>query len=155
MKAKPRRAEREVASILSEHFAKAGYSPVERIPVLGRTGPDISLNKFKLIIDVKNRQKVPKCFLVDEPTRCGRLIAFPLHTMIFEKYEESDAQSLLVDYWIDHMEDWRKSNEPYGITAIVIRKPGTKELRGMPFGSSVMIIYFNQLEEYLRRWKQQ
>jgi hypothetical protein len=37
----------------------------------------------------------------------------------------------------------------------VIRRPGTKERRGMPFGNSVMIIYFNQLEEYLRRWKQQ
>ena len=60
MKARPRRAEREVARHLSSFFEALGLPAVERIPVLGRTGPDITWNEFKLIVDVKSRLSVPK-----------------------------------------------------------------------------------------------
>jgi len=55
-----KRVEVRVAEILSEIFSDAGKDPVERIPILGRTGPDISHNQIELIVDVKSRHQVPK-----------------------------------------------------------------------------------------------
>ena len=34
--------------------------PVERLPVIGRTGPDITMNKLALAVDIKSRLEVPK-----------------------------------------------------------------------------------------------
>ena len=59
MKATPRKAEREIALVFSQFFSDIGMSPVERIPILGRTGPDITINEANLVIDVKSRKSVP------------------------------------------------------------------------------------------------
>lgn len=59
MKRRPRRVEQKVAEHLTAFFAHLGLPEVKRIPVLGRTGPDIEINEFGLIVDVKSRQSVP------------------------------------------------------------------------------------------------
>lgn len=65
MKARPRRAENRVAEVLSKIFSDVGKSPVKRIPVLGREGPDITWNEVKLIVDVKSRKANPKMMFAD------------------------------------------------------------------------------------------
>ncbi len=56
MKARPRCVERSVAEALSSIL----NTPVERIPVLGRTGPDLTYHPpLNLIVDVKSRINVP------------------------------------------------------------------------------------------------
>ena len=59
MKARPRSVENRVANMLNDVFAAMDCS-VQRIPVLGRSGPDISLNELQLVVDVKSRLEVPK-----------------------------------------------------------------------------------------------
>ena len=68
MKARPRSVERKVAAFLSRYFVQLGLSPVERIPVLGRSGPDITSNEWGLVIDVKSRLEVPKTPFTEHPT---------------------------------------------------------------------------------------
>ncbi len=63
MKPRPCSVEREVAAKLTELSQQIGREPVERIPVLGRKGPDLSYNDIQLIIDVKSRLKVPQSHL--------------------------------------------------------------------------------------------
>ena len=48
-----------MAEHLTAFFNSLGLREVHRIPVLGRTGPDIEINEFGLIIDVKSRLSVP------------------------------------------------------------------------------------------------
>ena len=71
MKARPRSVENEVAKYLSRKFAALELDPVERVPVLGRAGPDVSINQSQLAIDVKSRKEVPKIIL------CPRLTPLP------------------------------------------------------------------------------
>jgi hypothetical protein len=153
MKARPRSIEREVAKRLSAFFATVGLPPVERIPVLGRTGPDLSWNDAKLIVDVKSRIEVPKTIFWDEPavlTKDGllsvRLDALPALTpavkpMPIGKY-------ISVAEWYAHMDEWTRQNVPDGISALVLHRPAMKLDR------SVFIVKNSDLERMFSRWKQ-
>lgn len=130
MKGRPRRIEREVAERLSAFFLALGMSPVERIPVLGRSGPDISLNEFGLVVDVKSRVEVPKQVVkLGFPLVTGQLAAIPLAaiTILLRKpWGFEERESVLVNRWWEHMDAWRLENCKDGYTALVLHRPGLR-----------------------------
>jgi hypothetical protein len=146
MKAAPRNAEREIARILSEFFVSLGMSSVERIPVLGRTGPDITINEFGLVVDVKNRLEVPKGYFHDGLTSFGELLGFPISEMNSVKGEPAEEwpASKTVTAWFWHMDEWRVKYCKQGITALVLHRPNQR----MPFGKSMVIISKLQKEYF-------
>lgn len=144
MKQRPRRAENRVAEILSDFFLNNSLLPVERIPVLGRTGPDLTVNEVNLIVDVKSRKSCPKgTFKAVEKT--GK--ACNPHTAAFELDRLQEAlvegrglfmslkESKMVTGWLEHMHEWTKENAPDGISAIVLHRPG------LPYGKSVLVVF--------------
>ncbi len=144
MKARPRSVEREVAAALSELFRQIGRAPVERIPVLGRTGPDISYNDLQLIVDVKSRLKVPACLLASEKpfvTDDFLFLGFRLeHLLTLEQdthpwAPECHTSSKTVREWWEHMNEWTLVHEPQGVSAIVLHRPR------MPIGHATVIIH--------------
>jgi hypothetical protein len=152
MKARPRSVERSVAEFLSNTFSDAGYSPVKRIPVLGRTGPDIEINELGYVIDVKSRKQVPKMAFPQQyellilPARDIRLVAFRLchlkdHLSEFGfgeefRYRELEEGSDMVADYFFHMDEWTKENRPDGTTSLILHKPR------MPIGHSAFVIQF-------------
>ena len=161
MKPRPRAVENRVAAYLTDLFVQAGMSPVERIPVLGRTGPDISLNELKLVVDVKSRLECPKtyfcgtvCFdfehwiipLAQIPAFLDYPDSQPLEGEFPHKYL-SYTSALVRGYW-SHMDEWTRQYEPDGITAIVMHRPK------MPVGRAVLIISKEDKRRFTTRWKQ-
>ena len=157
MKARPRAVENRVAAYLTGLFT--GMSPVERIPVLGRTGPDITLNEMKLVIDVKSRLECPKMYF------CGTICCDFTHWVIplsqipaFLGYPDSQPlgpefphkslgnTSILVSRYWSHMDEWTRANEPGGITGIVMHRPK------MPVGKAVLIISKEDKRRFTKRW---
>lgn len=117
---------------MTEHFSEMGLSSVERIPVTGREGPDVSVNESKIAIDVKSRQCVPVCFSPNGDKICQSLNGFFLvHLDQFKKlYTDEEPQaslafpSIQAEKWFDHMKTWA---DQYGaIPALVLHRPGTK-----------------------------
>jgi hypothetical protein len=148
MKARPRSVEREVARHLTEYSARIGASPVERIPVLGRTGPDISTNELGLVMDVKSRLQVPQGYFESGACRFGSLVGIELDQMdllLTETPRAVDFTSVLVERWFLHMDAWRSEFLPSGVTAIVLHRPK------MPIGQSKLIIHHTSVEEL--KWK--
>jgi hypothetical protein len=144
MKPRPRSAERRVAELLSDFFISIGASPVERIPVLGRTGPDLTINEIGLVVDVKSRLEVPVTYIWSFPRIHNGLAVIPLGIldMIIEKKvipNEHKHHSVQVDRWFAHMDEWTKVHKPDGITALVLHRPK------VPFGISQLIIRYSQL----------
>jgi hypothetical protein len=138
MKARPRRAERDVAALLSKFFRSIGRSPVERIPVLGRTGPDITLNALGLVVDVKSRIEVPMGAFFEHPV-CyqGIYDAVPLAKVADLLISEGIVvpfKSKQVDYWYAHMDEWTQVHQPDGISALVLHRPK------MPYGKAMLIL---------------
>lgn len=141
MKGRPRSIERKTAEHLTAIFATLSLSPVERIPVLGRTGPDISLNELQLVIDVKSRLEVPIGYTnqIAVIQRYGgdllgvRLDNFPL---LFTEEPEvySTISSVLVNRYYSHMDEWTQSDCPSGYTALVLHRPK------MSVGNALFII---------------
>ena len=142
MKGRPRSVEREVAACLTKLLSDIGRcpEPLVRIPVLGRTGPDITYNSLKLIIDVKSRKAVPACMLAGPGQLIGTfdgLLGFRLDELpnFSEHWILSPAQSSkIVMDWLNNMEEWTRANEPDGISAIVLHRPR------MPISHSTVII---------------
>lgn len=138
MKGRPRRIEREVAFELSSFFSVLGLDKVKRVPILGRTGPDIETNSFQLVVDVKSRQSVPKTPLPDknEIVICSdkwagvRLGQLPLLADVNHFYIETEANvrqvknSVVIQRWLDHMDEWTQANMPNGISGLVLHKSG-------------------------------
>lgn len=62
MKQRPRYAENRIAQELSDVFVPLGYEYFVRIPANGRTGPDITVNNTKLVVDAKSRVSNPKLY---------------------------------------------------------------------------------------------
>jgi hypothetical protein len=164
MKARPRRVEREVAARLSEAFTAAGLSPVQRIPVLGRTGPDITCNEARFIIDVKSRIEVPKMYLPegDQPILIldDWLVAFRLD--MFGQFltgwrriaARVEGSSKTVRNWYDHLDEWTARNEPDGITMLVLHKSGANGHGPMPIGHSAVVLNQSDYQNFtLRRSK--
>ena len=67
MKARPRKAENRIADELNKWFTKYGLSSIERIPVLGRAGPDYTKNELNLNLDAKSRKSIPKSYKITTP----------------------------------------------------------------------------------------
>lgn len=130
MKSRPRRIERDVAKYISLFSSQFGMSPVERIPVIGRTGPDIGVNELGLIIDVKSRLSIPKSYAleVDKVGIAGNLLACRLSQIELILDQEPIVRlsfSKMIQDWWAHMDEWRRENHKNGITALVLHRPGT------------------------------
>ena len=132
MKARPRSVENEVAARLTSHFKTMDMSPVERIPVLGRTGPDITINESRWAVDVKSRLHVPIC---NYTIQCGKIHSAP-HDLLYIKLKDFPLiysgdlptsehlfPSVQVKEWLDHMAEWSRGNS---LPAIVLHRPGTR-----------------------------
>ena len=153
MKGRPRSVERKVAEHLTKILSDVGKcdKPLARIPVLGRTGPDITYNETKLIVDVKSRKAVPACLLAGDydllATEDGLLgVRLDQMSHIDETWMTIPTKSSkVVKDWLDHMDEWTKINEPDGISAIVLHRPG------MPIGHSTVIISKEKLETLCHR----
>jgi hypothetical protein len=148
MKARPRHAENRVAEELNKHFALIGASEVCRIPVIGRTGPDLSINELELVLDVKSRLEVPKCYMLPGPSQCGDLIGVPLKLLPFgdmSGLERRPTCKTVEDYYA-HMDEWRLKYRRSGITCLALHRPG------MPFGMAMFIIHIDNLKEINNRW---
>jgi hypothetical protein len=151
MKARPRSVENRVADMLNSHLSQIGMSTVERIPVLGRTGPDISINEMKLVVDVKSRIEVPKAlfFPLLNPFQFDNMTAVRLvnlDRLWAENAQRScggecpdtarlDFTSKTVRDYLAHMEEWTKESCKDGVSCIILHRPD------LPIGSSVAIIY--------------
>lgn len=160
MKARPRSVENRVADALNEHFKSLAVSPVERIPVLGRTGPDISLNELGLVVDVKSRKEISKTIFF--PLMCpfyfdGLLgVRLANFDTLWEEEERDDRPPPFLDFsskmirdYLDHMEEWTKEHAKGGVSCVVLHRPE------MPIGSSVAVIYQTsrrRLIEYAARY---
>lgn len=153
MKQRPRSVENEVAAYLSGIFLSYGFSPVERIPAPGRRGPDLTLNELELAVDAKSRVAVPETILF--PLQCPfifqggalvgvRLVNLPtiLHTLV----APVDFSSIVVQRYIDHMDEWTREKRPSAISAVVLHRPK------LPIGQSVFVIYSQDLERLKNRW---
>jgi len=131
MKHRPRKIEREVAEHLSRFFVSRGWAPVRRIPVLGRTGPDIEINESGFVIDVKSRKEIPVTALVKKGQigdYGNGLMAVRLDEI--EKLYTDELPNVTLStskkvtrYW-EHMDEWRREHCPEGITLIILHRPG-------------------------------
>lgn len=144
MKGRPRSIENKVAAWITELSAPKGYKAVERIPVLGRTGPDLTINELGLVVDVKSRLEVPKSVFMKplEMIDFGGLIGIRLDhlDLLMVEYKATCIRgpSVLVRRWFDHMDEWRQENYPQGVTALVLHRPGRH------VGTSTVIISSEQ-----------
>jgi hypothetical protein len=149
VKARPRSVEREVAKRLSLFYSRHGLSPVERLPVLGRTGPDISLNEAEIAVDVKSRVEVPKGVLLKK----GRVAVFGAEMLGVRLGDldllcDPNPHFRVKDYfaslsgWLAHMADWLPENCPQGIPALVLHRPH------MHINNSTFVIYLKDRSEF-------
>jgi hypothetical protein len=127
MKDRPRYVERETARRLTALFLSIGMSPVERIPVLGRDGPDISINESKLVIDVKSRGKIPSfCMKAEGIIQIGPLVGVRLRDLLkiadLPTSEDRGFTKQVLEWWAK-LEFWKQQNYPAGITTIILHKP--------------------------------
>lgn len=135
MRARPRRAENRVAEELSKWFISHGFSPIERKPIIGRTGPDFTFNELKLVIDAKSRIQVPTSY-IGIPTsemicyfgEADNLLGVSLQSLDLiltdQEPETNWFDSKIVFRWYYHMKEWQINNMPDGITALVLHRPG-------------------------------
>jgi hypothetical protein len=151
MKARPRGVEREVASCLSNLLSDIGSPTIERIPVLGRTGPDLTYHpRLNLIIDVKSRKAVPISMLAHArcPFRAGDLIGVRLEDLLWYPGALQGAprplSKVVLDWW-NHMDEWTRQYVPEGISALVLHRPR------MPIGHSTVIFSVKDRKELCHR----
>ena len=143
MKQRPRRAENRIAEILNQFFTHNNLTPIDRIPVLGRTGPDLTINETGLAIDVKSRKSCPKKIFASTH-KSGKAMGDSYCAFSLEHLQDALAQgqgqymtfteSKTVLKWLVHMEKWVKQNAPSGIPALVIHRPQ------MPYGKALLIV---------------
>jgi hypothetical protein len=156
MKARPRSVENRVAELVNDQLIPLGCSPVERIPVIGRTGPDLSVNEMNLIVDVKSRIEVPKSLFF--PLLCPfhfddmlavRLTYLPL--LWSEGWVQPaplEFSSKIVRGYLEHMEEWTRERHPEGVSCVILHRPE------MPIGSCVAIIHSTNRRRLIEYAKQ-
>lgn len=135
MKSRPRSVERELAGLLSDFCVGRGLSPIERIPVLGRTGPDLSINELNTAIDVKSRLEVPKGAMAFKHGALGMGDLILMRVVNVLRWLDNDwppvdqrilpvGRSKMVFDWYEHMAEWAvpRGNFP----AIILHRPRTR-----------------------------
>ncbi len=159
MKSAPRRAENAISDLLNAKLKLIGASPVSRVPVTGRTGPDISINEIGLVIDVKNRGEIPMGIFHDKPVSFGPYLAVPLdqlELLLTDEPTPIDFTSKIVSGYMDHMHEWTVANYPNGITCVILHKSGAcaamQHRQKMPFGKSMFVIHFESRRRLRERW---
>jgi hypothetical protein len=153
MKARPRRIEREAAKHLSVFFRSLGLDDVERQPVIGRTGPDITLNDFQLVVDVKSRKSVPITPMLmkeDKIIVCsdrwiGCRLGNPRELLDITPKAREVRDFKMIGDWLDHMDEWTTKYCPEGITALILHIPG------MPVKNSLLLVKFSHKERFYER----
>jgi hypothetical protein len=141
--------ERSVAAQLNAVLSDIGnYSPIERIPLLGREGPDLTVNELGLVINVKSRKDFhprlfPRAFQL---LPIGDLVCFRLDNLLLaDKYEActptKPLKQLIEFYWF--MDKWTREFEPAGITSIIIHRPR------MPIGHAGVVVHNKDLRRLL------
>jgi hypothetical protein len=119
MKARPRAVEREAAACLSDILSPLGLTPIKRVPVIGRTGPDLTINESLLAIDVKSRCELPKYFWTPRQTRRQKFVLRytdgvlgvhlgQLELLLAETPVSEDTLPLPPDArrYLEHMAEW-------------------------------------------------
>ena len=144
MKPRPRCAENGIARELNKVFLPLGFSEIKRIPVLGREGPDLTINETGLVVDVKSRQQCPiSYFSVDEMllSNAGVCAVSILNLSRFSEIVEYKkiTDSIMVRRWLDHMDEWRKTELPWGISTIILHRPR------LPYGKSMVVFYLSDV----------
>lgn len=142
--------ERRVATELNRVLSDVGeFTPVERIPLLGRAGPDLTVNETNLVVNVKSRLKIPVgCFpkagemLEFAPKSADGLVCFRLEELsridrLFN-YMPTKPSKQIIDWW-QWMDKWTKEFQPAGITCIVIHRPR------MPIGHAGVVLQTKDL----------
>jgi hypothetical protein len=156
MKARPRHAENTVASLLSDFYKEIDMKPVERIPVIGRTGPDITLNEFQLVVDVKSRKAIPPKYVAFKKQYAYdfHYMIIPLHNLAeirrkgFAPYSMAQViamNSKMIDGYWTHMDEWTQAHCPDGITAVVLHRPN------LPYGNACLVISEQDRRRFLCR----
>lgn len=166
MQARPRYAENGVAKALSVWFASHGLSPIERKPVIGRTGPDFTMNELGLVIDAKSRIKVPKAVVIPDPVIIQIGPSFlgvrikDLDLLLTDGKPVLVVGSLMVTQWWRHMDEWRQIHTPNGITVVVLHKPvetkDGKRTARQSFADATFVINMKDREvirERITEWK--
>jgi hypothetical protein len=132
MKQRPRRIENKVAEYLSNWYVSHGATPVERQPIIGRTGPDITVNELGIVLDAKSRLQCPASFHIPaaEIIQFSNLIGVRLQDLdlLLTSLQPKQVRSgsIMVAGWWNHMDEWRHNHLPDGITAIVLHWPGKR-----------------------------
>ena len=146
--------EKEVAKCLTDVFSTS--EKFYRIPITGRTGPDITVNETNLVIDVKSRLVIPNFMFAGENvvnnynyqffgTRIENLTEFPKLTT-FPELEASEIlpMSNLVLKWWNHMDEWAQKYHPGGIATIILHRSR------MPIGQATVVIHQKDRSELCR-----
>lgn len=150
MKPRPRAAENGIAREINNIFIPLGFSEVKRIPVLGREGPDLTINETGLVIDVKSRKQCPSKFFSRENylQTQGNI---PICAVSIENLpnlqnltQVETFGSVMVRRWLDHMDNWRKTEKPEGISAIILHRPR------LPYGKSMFVFYHSDIGKIIR-----
>jgi hypothetical protein len=140
--------ERAAAIELNKQLSGIGnhFTPVWRIPVNGREGPDLTINETGLVINVKSRERIPDRLFPEEFQMffMDNLAIFPLkdlscfNTFLMEFPQGIEPWKMLQD-WYDRMESWTKQYKPDGISAILLHKPR------MPYGNMAVVVHYENL----------
>jgi hypothetical protein len=167
--------ERGVAEELNRVLSGVGnFSPVERIPLLGRDGPDLTMNETGLVINVKSRQNISgKLFpRSNEMLYVGDLVCLRMTDLckLMDYYNARrtmtkntvDPVKHLQD-WYDTMEEWTQQLKNGHSTTTIMRhsqmsvEAWTKEFKSncisaiilhrprMPYGNCGVVIHYENL----------
>jgi hypothetical protein len=134
--------ERKEAAKLNEILSGIGnFTPVERIPLLGREGPDLTVNESKLVINVKSRERILTRLMAPAGRLIyiGDLVGFRLEhlpVINFLAACTTDPWAPLTE-WYCHMDKWTKQFQPDGISSIFLHRPR------MPIGLTTVVIHIN------------
>jgi hypothetical protein len=141
-----KRVERMAAQELNMRLSGVGkFTPIERVPVNGREGPDLTINETGLVVNVKSRQKIHPRLLPGfcQLLFCGDLVIFRLeditcfNTFLMDPIPV-DSSKMLMD-WYEKMDKWREAHHPDGISAIFLHRPQ------LPYGEMGVAIHFDKL----------
>ena len=136
--------ERSTAAYLTRILSDTrNMSPVERIPLLGREGPDLTINETLLVINVKSRKRIPVRLMAPAKTLLwsGDLVGFRLDHLL--EFTSCDMGTKItdpwkqLDEWYAHMDQWTRQFQADGISAIFLHRPR------MPIGLTTVVIHHN------------